>query len=154
MMTPLQIKLIHVAKRQVSMDEPQYRLLLLNVGGVETCKDLSKHGFESVMAVFEDMGFRSNTPGHGPTFYRDRFKISKASPEMQHKIFELDAASRYSLPGLCLRCSNLRTDAVGELTPREAWNLIEMLKASIQRENEKAVFCGSTAAGDTDDLPF
>jgi hypothetical protein len=149
-MTSDQIKLIHVARRQVKIDEPQYRLLLRNVGGVDSSKDLGKHGLEAVMAVFEDMGFRSTM--HGPTFYRDRFRSSAASPEQLHKLRQMADASRYPLAAMCRRFSAGRTDQVEQLTPTEAWQLIEMYKAEADREAVKAWDGDSNQVAD--EIPF
>src|SRR4051794_34530291 len=58
MPTNLQLKLIHIAYRQANLEEAQYRTILRNVAGVESAKDLDQAGFEDVMAVIEDCGFR------------------------------------------------------------------------------------------------
>jgi hypothetical protein len=44
---------------------------------------------------------------------------------------------RYSIEALCRQFSAQRTGLVGELLPREAWKLIEMLKAVVVREEKK-----------------
>ena len=53
---------------------------------------------------------------------------------MAYRVRQLAEGSRYPLDSLCERFSGGRTDDVGQLFPRELWQLIEMLKASAARE--------------------
>ena len=50
------------------------------------------------------------------------------------KIRKLAEGGRYQLPALCERFSAGRAARPEELRPREAWKLIEMLKAAAGRE--------------------
>ncbi|BBF92907.1 regulatory protein GemA [Blastochloris tepida] len=59
-MTPKQIALIKVAKRQLGLTDDQYRALLLWAGGVESAKDLDAAGFERVMGYLTRLGFKSD----------------------------------------------------------------------------------------------
>lgn len=59
MLTKKQIALIHVAKKQLALDEVSYRAILKTYGGVNTSKDLDYKGFLAVMKHFERCGFRS-----------------------------------------------------------------------------------------------
>lgn len=139
MPTPLQIKLIHLAVSQAKLTKDQYRTVLRNSGGVESSKDLDQAGFEDCMAVIEDCGFRERDK---PADYW-RAKVIRrghsAGERMVRKILALGQESRYEIPALCLRFSGQRTSVVEELGPREAWMLIEMLKASNAR-NEPGLF--------------
>jgi hypothetical protein len=139
-MTPQQIKLIHIAAKQIGLDDRTYRLLLHNVAGVTTCKKLDNPGLENVMAVFEDLGFRDAE--HDPKYWRTKVKLrgSNAGERMVHLIRQLSERLRhYKLSGLCMRFSYDRTAAPEKLTPKEAWNLIEMLKAAITRTRTTGV---------------
>ena len=100
------------------------------------------------MAVIEDSGFRERDKP--ADYWRGivRRRGTSCSPRMARKIFALGEESRYEIPALCLRFSGHRTAVVDELEPREAWNLIEMLKASNDREG--AENAPSTQA----ELPF
>lgn len=55
------IKLIHIAKSQLGLDEESYRELLQECAGVESSKDLDTMGFKAVMAELERLGFRVGT---------------------------------------------------------------------------------------------
>lgn len=155
-MTNEQIKLIHVAARQVGLidqdgDAARYRLMLSNVGGVESSKQLTNEGLEDCMALMEDMGFsmqrerqieRASFMGvkgsirPQSTYWRDRVarRSRFANSRMVWKILELAKEQRYELAAMCRRTSEGRVDDPEQLTPREAWNLIEGFKAIMDRE--------------------
>jgi hypothetical protein len=116
------------------LNDPQYRTLLRSVAGVESCKSLDNPGVEDVMAVLEGMGFASH-PG-GPTYWRDKVdrRGSRVNERMVHLIRELAAGGRYDLAAMVRRQTGNRTDVVEQLLPREAWMLIEALKAINTRE--------------------
>lgn len=57
--TPKQISLIHVAKKQLALSEEMYRAILVNKGGVDSAAALDRAGFEAVMAYLTACGFRS-----------------------------------------------------------------------------------------------
>jgi hypothetical protein len=142
MPTPAQIRAIHQGQRFCRLNEQQYRTLLRNVGNVESSTDLDNAGVEDVMAVLEDLGFNRH-PG-GPRYWRDtvgqRAGGASCPRRMAHKIRELAARPggiRYDLAALCRQHSAQRTGDVEQLLPREAWKLIEMLKAVVVREEKK-----------------
>ena len=139
MITHRQLYLIHKAARAVNLidadkNEQRYRMLLKNTAGVDSAKDLNQAQFEDVMAVLEDEGFRG---GGSPTYWRDKVAArgSQANARQLKLINDLHAANpRYALAALCKRFSSDRVDRPERLYPREAWKLIEMLKASNARE--------------------
>ncbi len=57
MPTPGQLALIHVAKKQLGMDDADYRALLMRAAGVDSAEALDRRGFETVLAEFERLGF-------------------------------------------------------------------------------------------------
>jgi len=57
-MTPAKLALVHLAAKQLGLNEDVYRTILWNIGGVESAKNLSEERFERVMAHFEHLGFR------------------------------------------------------------------------------------------------
>ena len=59
-MTPKQTALVHVAAKQLCLDEETYRAVLFHHGGgVTSAKDLHADGFRAVTAYFTACGFRS-----------------------------------------------------------------------------------------------
>lgn len=148
MPTPNQIKVIHDGKRSVGLNESQYRLLLKNVAGVESSKQLDNRGVEDVLAVFEDLGFDSHPAGR--TYWRDKVarRREHGCPErMAHKIHAF--ALPYPLAALVRRMSGGRTDVVEELDAHEAYNLIEAAKAIVARREHEGTDTGPprTAGG-------
>lgn len=58
--SPKQIAVLHVAKKQLGFDDDTYRAILLKFGNVTSSKELSPEGFEAVMRYFNAWGFRSD----------------------------------------------------------------------------------------------
>jgi hypothetical protein len=143
MPTKAQIQIVQIARRQGGLNEPQYRWLLWNVAGVKSTTELTNEDVERVMDVLEGMGFvdSKNGPGYwGKKAARIGFA---ANDRMIRKIEAMAAETRYPLPALVHRFSNKRTDQVAQLLPREAWMLIEGLKAMIERgQSVQCVQCG------------
>lgn len=52
------IKLIHIAKAQLGLDDESYRGLLQECAGVESSKNLDAMGFKKVIGELERLGFR------------------------------------------------------------------------------------------------
>lgn len=69
--TGKQIALIHVAKRDLGLDDDSYRDILTRFGRVTSAADLDAKGFYAVMKYLTALGFRSNwtlrTYGYRPT---------------------------------------------------------------------------------------
>jgi hypothetical protein len=57
---PAKVKLIHVARRRLGMEEEDYRLLLIRAAGVDSASKLSLAGFHAVMEEFVRLGFTSD----------------------------------------------------------------------------------------------
>jgi hypothetical protein len=134
MPTTSQIKIIQLGKKLLDLTEPQYRMLLHNVAGVESCKDLNNVGVEDVMAVMEGMGFDSHPSG--ATYWRDKVSArgTFANARMVHKIHALAPLQRYDLGAQVMKFTGGRSERPEHLRPHEAWALIEMLKAAGARE--------------------
>jgi hypothetical protein len=132
-MTPRQLKLLHLAARQVfgPEDDARYRLLLKNVAGVKSSKDLTNDQFDEVMSVLEACGFQDKI--HGSNYWQSR---SQKPTRLIHKCRELAAqVHRYPLEALVKRFTDDRTNDPDQLLPREAWNLVEMLKEVLERQD-------------------
>ena len=55
---PKKVALVHVAKRQVGLEEEDYRALLLSVAGVDSAANLTEADFDQVMSELTRRGFR------------------------------------------------------------------------------------------------
>lgn len=135
-MTPAQTKLLHIAARQVGLNDRQYRMVLQNVAGVASSTSLTNTQFEQVMAVMEDRGFRQY--GQGETYWRDKSSRhgSRTNERQVQLLRELAGQQPYPLGALVRKFSHGRTDQVEDLQPREAWALTEMLKKVVNRKGE------------------
>lgn len=127
-MTNLQLKILHIARREVGIDEPDWRTILRSIGHVQSSKDLTNSDFEDVMAYLEGRGYRH--PGKPADYWRSTIDARGTAADRRQVflIEKLIDGSGYELAGLCHRFSDGRTDDVSHLRPREAHNLIEMLK--------------------------
>lgn len=56
---PKQIALVHVAQKQLGLDDDTYRDILRRWGGVESSADLDPVSFQKVMIRMSALGFRS-----------------------------------------------------------------------------------------------
>lgn len=69
--TPKQIKLLHIAKRDLGLDDESYRAILARYGRTDSASNLDLAGFNHVMRYFTACGFRSTwtkrTYGYRPT---------------------------------------------------------------------------------------
>ncbi|MGP9791301.1 regulatory protein GemA [Roseinatronobacter sp. NSM] len=64
-----QIRLIHVAKTKLGIEDGLYRSILANLCGVTSSTELDQAGFELLMGFFEYQGFRPmtrNGANYGP----------------------------------------------------------------------------------------
>lgn len=159
MISPAQLKLIHIAKRQLErqseghFDDAQYRMVLRSIGGVDSSKDLDNRSFERVMAHLESMGFKGSVPdcsspkdaqhnrGLTPSSYWARKSAQAATPRapltdrQRHLITDLASQiSDLKLPGFIRRMTASRTDQIDSLTAKEAWNITEALKSMTTRK--------------------
>lgn len=137
MLSKSQIQLIHIAKHQAGLNDEAYRTVLRSVGGVKSSKELSQGDYERVMAIFEQHGFIDARHGAGYWGRKTERAELFANERTVRKIEELAATpgQRYALPALCRQFSQGSTEQPAKLRPGEAWKLVEMLKAAIDRES-------------------
>lgn len=100
-LTKNQIKVLHVAKGQLALDDDMYRDSLEANAGVRSAKDLDYQGFKAVMEHFERCGFKSKlakrpsvVPPQSGTMEGKR-RVNMATAAMIRKIY----ASWWSLGG-------------------------------------------------------
>jgi hypothetical protein len=54
--------IVHIAKKDLHLDEESYRQILKGVAGVESATQLTEEGFEKVMKRFQEIGFKGLLP--------------------------------------------------------------------------------------------
>lgn len=65
MPTAKQLAMLHVAKKQLGLDDETYRCVLKDKGGVDSAKDLSRYGYDDVLAELKRLGFRPTSRDRG-----------------------------------------------------------------------------------------
>lgn len=78
------IKLIHVAKRQLALDDDVYRLLLEAETGSDSCSKMSIKQLEKVLAAMESKGFKRQTKARKTPFKK------RLSPKAKGERAEVD----------------------------------------------------------------
>ena len=141
-----QIKLVQMAVRAAGIRSPgqdgRYRLLLGQYrqpsgAPVTSCKQLNNSQMEDLLAICEANGWRM--PGKPEDFYRHKVAIGSdfASLAMQVGITNLAGDlgwNAFQLGGLLKKMTGGRADNVAYLDPREAYKVIEALKAMLERK--------------------
>lgn len=148
-LTIKQIRLVKLAARAAGLiteaGDGRYRLLLGQYrqgsgSPVTSCKQLTTENLEDFLAICEANGWRM--PGKPEDFYRQ--KVAKqtdyANFSMQSAIKHLAGDLGWNdiqLSGMLKRMTNDVVDDVALLNPREAYKVIEALKAMVQRKTGK-----------------
>ena len=136
-LTRSQIAILHVARRELALDEDSYRAALLAHGGVSSARDLDYGGFRAVMRHFEACGFRRRTPPpETPPPQDTAIGRRMASPGQIRKIYALwySLGPSYNRPGKekqALRAFLTRRFRISHenfLTVEKARSVIEALK--------------------------
>lgn len=142
MITAPQIKALRTTVSRAGLDEAGYRLMLKNLGDVDSCKQLTQETYEDCMAILEDQTDSKDI------YWREKVRLrgTFANSRLVHKINELFSAyetaatalgippdKQLKRPGLVESASGNRTNSPSGLTPHEAWRLIETLKAIVAR---------------------
>ena len=98
--SPKQIALLHVAKRELSLDEGNYRAVLSLYGGAESAKDVTQAGFTRLMNYLVRIGFKA--PSFAPQPRRKRDAGALIGPWQTAKIEELYVALGIAASGIGL----------------------------------------------------
>lgn len=129
--TPGQIALLHVAKRDLCLDDEDYRSILRHYR-VETAKDLNMQDFEQLMAYLKSLGFKSTNPrqpSHAPWRDAQGLPYPAQLAEINRMFRELDIPEGFRQQGFCKKVIK----KVWPQTRGEANKIIEGLKAMIKR---------------------
>lgn len=68
MITAKQTALLHVAKKELALEDDDYRAILLDAAGVDSSRDLDREGFQAVMRELEALGFKSSRAKPAPDY--------------------------------------------------------------------------------------
>lgn len=152
------IQLVHVAKRQLALDDVAYRALLEGAVGKRSCNAMTINELEQVLAACEQAGFKrvkkrikySPKSGHARTSEAD--KIRALWITMGKDGFLRDISDT-ALNNWCARTTVRLNEGegvanVGWLTPHLAYKVLEALKRWHRREMAQAI----SARGDATPL--
>lgn len=121
-----QIKLIHVAKREVGMTDGEYRCLLGSVGATSS-KQLTQSCFDSIMRHFEHLGFRSS-----------RADLGGQKDAMLRKIeVMLKALGKHSRYADGIAKKVCKVDRVRWCAPKQMQKVIAALQYQVNRERQR-----------------
>lgn len=72
---PAMLAKIHIAKKELRLEEAEYRALLLRIGKVESARDLSDKAAAAVIAEFKQLGWVAKESKRAPAERADTRKI-------------------------------------------------------------------------------
>ena len=137
------IQLIHVAKRELGLDDDVYRLLLESNTAKTSCKTMSIKELESVLSTLENKGFKRKASSNKKPFKRrlsaksgkvktDVNKITAIWITMAKQSFVHDGSAS-ALDAYVRRMTHRNSgdgvDHVAWCSPNQAYRVIEALKS-------------------------
>ena len=133
-----EIALVHVAAKQIGLDDDTYRDVLHAQAGVRSSKDLDRRGFKRVMLHFQKCGFvtkdpesKPNRPGFATQHELNLIKI------LWHKLegtYYKQGAETRALRGFLKKRYHI--DHENFITSAQAYNVIEAIKSIVIRKGK------------------
>jgi phage gp16-like protein len=80
------IALIHVGKKELGLDDPSYRQLLLSYGGKDSSRLLNHTQLQSVLKRMRDLGFATHEPEKKPI---QRYAPTGSQSSAEHLLYNL-----------------------------------------------------------------
>src|SRR5690606_23473694 len=127
-----------------AFDEAAYQLALQNCGvtpdtaGRYSSKRLTQIGFERLMSLFEDLGFRDASGDDQHWRRRTAARTGYATSRQVYEILKHDTRTKYQPVALSRRASNDQHNTPEKHTIPQAAKLIEALKAIAARPTKEA----------------
>lgn len=134
--TGSQLALIHVAKKELGLQEEDYRSILDLYGGVSSAKHLTLEGFERVMEHLERLGFKSTNskqPARAPRRDPDGAPFPAQLKMIEHHFETLGFDEAERRQGFCRRVIKKPWPQ----TRAEANKIFEALKAMVARNYQR-----------------
>ncbi|MBM3617504.1 MAG: regulatory protein GemA [Alphaproteobacteria bacterium] len=127
------IKLIHVAKKRVCMEEDSYRAMLVRVTKKSSTKDMSELELEKVVKEFERLGFVSTSKRAGKRPRCDDEQSTKIRA-LWLNLYHLGALRDPSEEALVAHCKRMtKVQALQWLTSSDADKVIKSLRGWLDR---------------------
>jgi len=123
---------IHVAKKQLDLDDDDYRAMLRSEAGVASARDLDEAGARRVMTWFDNHGFKRTGTAKGTA--ADRRPIVQKARAIWISLYQLDEVSNRSDNALDAFAKNITgKETLHFATNGEAGKVVEALKAWAER---------------------
>lgn len=113
---------IHIARKDLALDDEAYRGLLRRVGGVESARDLSDRKADAVIAELKRLGWKPKASARPPAERADLRKIYALWGALHSGPLDRDALRKWVQ-------RRLGVSAPEFLKPAQAREAIEQLKA-------------------------
>lgn len=148
------IKLIHVAKRELKLDEPTYREILRSHGGSDSTSDMSVSALTKVVNHLKRSGFvvrsKAAAGGSAPRIARPmaddpQSRKIRALWLFLHQVGQVNNPSEVALARYCKRITGV--DALQFASFQQANRLIETLKKWAVRTLPNHVACARETLG-------
>lgn len=127
---PAMLQKIQIARRQLRLQEAEYRALLARVAGTDSAKDLSDRQAGAVIAEFKRLGWQPRESTRAPADRADVRKIYAVWGALHAGPLDRDALRAWVH-------SRFKVSAPEFLKPAQARQAIEQLKAWQQRLAEE-----------------
>lgn len=128
--------LLHVAKRELGLDDDSYRQILLLYGGTESAQYMTLEGFERVMEHMGRLGFKSTNnwqPARAPRRDPDGAPYPAQLKMIEHHFEQLGFEEVERRQGFCRRVIKKPWPQ----TRAEANKIFEALKAMVARNYQR-----------------
>lgn len=123
---------IHIAKKQLDLDDDDYRAMLRSEGGVASARDLDDAGARRVMLWFDNHGFKRTGTSKGTA--ADRRPIVQKARALWISLHQLDEVSNRSDKALDAFAKKVTgKETLHFCTNGEAGKVVEALKAWAER---------------------
>jgi phage gp16-like protein len=126
----IQLSKIHIAKKDLALDDETYRAVLKRVAGVTSAKDLTPVKIAAVLAEFQRLGWEPKPKAKG----RDAPKVAADRQKLVGKIeaFMAEAGRSWAYAdGMALRM--FKVDRVEWLNPQQLGSMVAALTYDAKR---------------------
>ncbi len=137
--------IIHVAKKELGLEDDDYRAILARVTGVSSVKDMDERQKQAVLTEMKRLGFRIRTTRGGrtvPVSVKPYIRLIHALWRSCHELGEVEHGTRDALRAFCKRFIAHDHAAVAVdpdlLSYDQAAPIIEALKAMEKRGKARA----------------
>ncbi|MCA0419612.1 MAG: regulatory protein GemA [Proteobacteria bacterium] len=127
---PAMLQKIQIARRQLRLQDAEYRALLVRVAGTDSAKDLSDRQAGAVIAEFQRLGWQPRASTRAPADRADVRKIYAVWGALHAGPLDRDALRAWVH-------GRFKVSAPEFLKPAQARQAIEQLKAWQQRLTEE-----------------